>query len=55
MPANIQTRAHAEGAIVREKEIQNEDPAQEKVKYNEMLQQVKEKRVLLQQLQEDKE
>jgi hypothetical protein len=36
-------------------EIQNEDPTQEKTRYNEMLQQVKKKRMLLQQLQEDKE
>jgi hypothetical protein len=55
MPANIRTRAQAEAAILRAKEIQNEDPTQEKTKYNEMLQQVKKKRMALQQLQEDEE
>jgi hypothetical protein len=55
MPANIRTRAQAEDAILRAKEIQNEDPTQEKTKYNEMLQQVKKKRMALQQLQEDEE
>jgi hypothetical protein len=47
VPANIQTRAQAEAAILRAIEIKNEDPAQEKAKYNELLQQVKKKRMLL--------
>jgi hypothetical protein len=55
MPSNIRTRAQAEAAILRVKEIQNEDPAQEKARYNEMLLQVKKKRMLLQQLREDEE
>jgi hypothetical protein len=55
MSANIRTRSQAEAANLMVKEIQNEDPAQEKAKYNEMLQQVMKKRLLLQQLQEDEE
>jgi hypothetical protein len=55
MPSNIRTRAQAETAILRVKEIQNEDLAQENARYNEMLLQVKKKRMLLQQLREDEE
>jgi hypothetical protein len=55
MPSNICTRAQVEAAILRAKEIQNEDMMQERERYNEMLQQVMEKRMLLQQLREDKE
>jgi hypothetical protein len=55
MPTNIRTRAQAEATVLRAKEIRNEDLEQEKVKYNKMLQQVKKKRMLLQQLQEDEE
>jgi hypothetical protein len=47
LPVNIRTRAQAEAAILRAQEIQNEDPVQEKARYNEMLQQVKKKRMLL--------
>jgi hypothetical protein len=47
MPVNIRTRAQAEAATLRAKEIQNEDPMQEKARYIEMLQQVKKKRMLL--------
>jgi hypothetical protein len=47
MQSNIHTRAQAGAAISRVNEIQNEDPTQEKTRYNEMLQQVKKKRMLL--------
>jgi hypothetical protein len=32
MPSNIRTRAQAEAAILRAKEIQNEDPVQERAR-----------------------
>jgi hypothetical protein len=55
IPSNIHTRAQAEAAILRAKEIQNKDPTQERARYNEMLHQVKKKGMLLQQLRQDKE
>jgi hypothetical protein len=56
LSSNIRTRSQAEATILRAKEIQNEEPVQERARYNEILQQVKKKRMLLQQqLREDEE
>jgi hypothetical protein len=55
VPTNVRTRAQAEAAIIRAKEIQNGDPTQEKDKYKVMLKEVQKKRILLQQLDENRE